>query len=318
MVHWKTMHKENVELSIVSPVYRAETLISSLVNRIEKAVSKLTENYEIILVEDCGPDNSWARILEICKNNPKVKGIKLSRNFGQQHALQAGLDTSSGEYVVTMDCDLQDKPEEIEKLFTKSKEGFEIVVAARSNRQDDFMKKFFSKIFYRILGYLSDTIQDESVANFVCYQRVAIDAMAKLKDNRRYYPMLQHLVGFNYAKVEVDHAERSEGGSSYTFKKRLDLAINTILTFSGKPLRLTVKLGIMIFLISLLMAVTLVILYFVNGVVVKGWVSLALLLSFFSGTIIMVLGMVGLYIGQIFESVKFRPSYIIHKTENIT
>lgn len=305
-----------VEISIVSPVYRAETIIDNLVDRIVAAVSKLTDNYEIILVEDCGPDNSWGKIQENCSKNPKVKGVKLSRNYGQQHAIQAGLDISNGEYIITMDCDLQDQPEEIEKLLSKSKEGYEIVVASRKNRQDDFFKKFLSRIFYSTLGYLTETKQDRTVANFVCYQRKAVEAMAKVKDHNRYYPMLQQLVGFNHGKVEIEHAEREDGSSSYSFGKRLRLAMDTILTFSDKPLRLTVKFGVMLSFLSICAALTMVVLYVFSDVLAEGWASLALLISFFSGIIISVLGMVGLYVGRTFESVKQRPTYIIHKTLN--
>lgn len=310
------MTTETTHISIISPVYRAENIIDKLVERTVNAVQKISTNYEIILVEDCGPDNSWNKIIENCKKNPKIKGVKLSRNYGQQHAIQAGLDIAKGEFVITMDCDLQDKPEEIYKLYNKSKEGYEIVVASRKNRQDDFLKKFLSKIFYRALGYLTETTQDSTVANFVCYQKKAVDAMALIKDHNRYYPMLQQLVGFNYAKVEIEHAEREEGKSSYSFKKRLKLAVNTILTFSDKPLRLTVKLGVLLSFSSILAAILMVILYVFSDVRVAGWASLALLLSFLSGAIISVLGMVGLYVGKTFESVKQRPTYIIHKTKN--
>ena len=155
----------DIEISIVSPVYKAENIIDALVDRILSAVSKITDNYEIILVEDCGPDNSWQKILDNSKKNPHVKGIKLSRNYGQQHAIQAGLDASKGKYVVTMDCDLQDQPEEIEKLLNKAKEGFEIVVASRKNRQDDFFKRFLSRIFYSTLGYLTVS-RPTGVVNF--------------------------------------------------------------------------------------------------------------------------------------------------------
>ena len=232
---------EQIEISIVSPVYKAESIIDKLVDRIDNAVSQLSSSYEIILVEDCGPDNSWEKIIENCKKNQRVRGIKLSRNYGQQHAIQAGLDASNGKYIITMDCDLQDQPEEIHKLLSKCKEGCEIVVASRKNRQDDAFKKILSRIFYSALSYLTETKQDRTVANFVCYERKAVDAMAKVKDHNRYYPMLQQLVGFNYAKVEIEHAEREDGKSSYSFSKRLRLAMDTILTFSDKPLRLTVK-----------------------------------------------------------------------------
>lgn len=307
---------EQVEISVVSPVYKAESIIDKLIERIEASVSQITSSYEIILIEDSSPDNSWGKIVENCTKNKKVKGIKLSRNYGQQHAIQAGLDASKGIYVITMDCDLQDQPEEIYKLLSKSKEGYEIVVASRKNRQDDAFKKMLSRIFYSTLSYLTETKQDRSVANFVCYHRKAVDAMAKVKDHNRYYPMLQQLVGFNYAKVDIQHAEREDGKSSYSFNKRLRLAMDTILTFSDKPLRLTVKFGVLLSFLSILGAITMVILYFFGDVKADGWASLSLLISFLSGAIISVLGMVGLYVGRTFESVKQRPTYIIQEELN--
>lgn len=309
------MHQP-LHISIVSPVYRAENIVDKLVERIVAAVSQLTDSYEIILVEDCGPDNSWQKIVENCSKNPKVKGIKLSRNYGQQHAIQAGLDASCGEFVVTMDCDLQDKPEEIYKLYNKANEGFQIVCASRQNRQDDWFKKILSRIFYSTLSYLTETKQDRTVANFVCYHRKAVNALAQVKDHNRYYPMLQQLIGFNYTKVEIEHAEREDGKSSYSFKKRLRLAMDTILTFSDKPLRLTVKFGVFLSIISIFAAIFMVVLYVFSSVVVPGWSSILLLLSFLSGTIISVLGMVGLYVGRTFESVKQRPTYIVHEKIN--
>ncbi len=305
-----------VEISIISPVYKAENSIDKLVERIIAAVSKLSNNYEIILVEDGGFDNSWKKIQENCQKFPFVKGIKLSRNYGQQHAIQAGLDAAKGEYVITMDCDLQDLPEEIEKLLNKAKQGYEIVVASRKNRKDDFFKKLLSRLFYKTLSYLTETKQDKTVANFVVYHRKAVDAMARLKDHNRYYPMLQQMIGFSYAKVEINHAEREDGKSSYSFSKRLRLAMDTILTFSDKPLRLTVKFGVLLSFLSICAALTMVVLYFFSDVKSQGWASLALLISFFSGAIISVLGMVGLYVGRTFESVKNRPTYIIQEKIN--
>ena len=310
------MDSNNIHISIVSPVYKAENLVDKLVERLILSVSKLTDNFEIILVEDCGQDNSWKKIQENCQKHSVVKGIKLSRNYGQQHAIQAGLDAAKGEYVVTMDCDLQDQPEEIEKLLNKAKDGYEIVVASRKNRQDDFLKKFLSRIFYSILGYLTETKQDRTVGNFVVYHRKAVDAMASLKDHSRYYPMLQQMIGFNYAKVEIEHAEREDGKSSYSFKKRLKLALDTILTFSDKPLRLAVKLGVLLSILSICAAFIMIALWIISDVKAEGWASLALLISFFSGAIISVLGMVGLYVGRTFESVKNRPTYIVQDKVN--
>jgi len=251
----------NPKISVVSPVYKAEPIIDKLVYRIATEISSITSDFEIILVEDYSPDNSWQKIFENCQKFPFVKGIKLSRNFGQQHAMQAGLDASTGEFIITMDCDLQDKPEEIIKLYNKAQEGFDIVIASRKNRQDDFIKKFLSAIFYKVLGYLTETEQDSTVANFVLFRRNTLEAIKKIKDNKRYYPMLIQWVGFKTTKIEIEHAEREEGKSSYNLKKRLQLAIDTILTFSDKPLRLSVKMGVITSLLGIFGAFLLVFSY---------------------------------------------------------
>ncbi len=297
--------------SIVSPVYRAENIIDKLVEEIDTEISKITDNFEIILVEDCGPDNSWDKIVENCHKNPRVRGIKLSRNFGQQYALNAGLDASRGEWIITMDCDLQDQPSEIHKMYAKAQEGYEIILASREDRQDDFLKKFFSQAFYKVMSYLTDTHQDPSVANFVLYNRKAVDALKKLNDYNRYYPMMLQWVGFKRIKVPIQHAEREDGHSSYSFKARVNLAIETMLSFSDKPLRLTVQLGLVISLISVIFGIRSILIYMWGEVAVEGWTSLILTISFFSGLIISILGMIGLYIGKIFESVKNRPTYIV-------
>jgi len=305
-----------IEISIVSPVYRAAEIVDKLVERIAEEVSKITPDYEIILVEDRGPDNSWEKIQENCKKYPRVKGVRLSKNCGQQYAIQCGLDASVGAEVVVMDCDLQDNPAEIYKLYAKAKEGYDIVVARRLNRKDNFFKKFLSKLFNSILGYLTETEQDSTVANFVLMNRKVVDALKMMGDNNRYYPMMIQWIGFNKVKVDIQHAERDVGGSSYSIRKRLSLAMDVIVTFSDKPLRLTVKLGVFISFLSVIVAFSLIIMHLAYGVDATGWTSLAVTNSFFSGFIIAVLGMVGLYVGKTFEGVKSRPTYIIDETEN--
>ncbi|MFQ3598826.1 MAG: glycosyltransferase family 2 protein [Chloroherpetonaceae bacterium] len=306
-----------IRISIVSPVYRSESLVATLVERISASVEQLTQDYEIVLVEDCGPDASWEKIVEQCKKNPKVVGIKLSRNFGQQYAIQAGLDAARGEWVVVMDCDLQDRPEEIPKLYQKGLEGFDIVLASRKNRKDNFFKKFTSQAFYAVLSYLTDVKQDPTVAHFMLLHRKVVDALKQIADYHRSYPMLVKWVGFRVTKVEIQHAEREDGkSSSYSFKKRLNLAVNTILSFSDKPLRLIVNLGLFISLIAVLIAVSQIYLYLKGGITVQGWTSLFIALSFFSGLIITTLGVIGLYLGKVFESMKGRPTYIISQSIN--
>jgi len=304
-------------ISIVSPVYGASALLEELVRRIGESVGKITENYEIILVEDHGPDDSWQKIQAICQKDKRVIGIRHSRNFGQQYALNCGLDHARGEWVVTLDCDLQDRPEEIINLYKKAQEGYDIVLASRQNRKDDFLKKLFSRMFYRALSYLTDTHQDASLANFSLYHRNVVEALKSMNDYVKYYPTMIHWIGFRMAKLEIQHASRKDGKkSSYSFKKRLTLAFDTIVSFSNKPLRLTVKLGILILLIATLFAVALVVSYFFTDISVSGWASTFLSLWFLSGIIITILGMIGIYVGKIFETVKRRPSYIVGEKLN--
>ncbi len=308
--------KNDIQISIVSPVYQAEAIVDELVEKIELAITPITKHFEIILVDDSSSDQSWQKINAICNQNTKVKGVKLSRNFGQQYAIQAGLDQSEGNYVVTMDCDLQDNPEEIKRLYTVALEGNGVVVASRKNRKDNWIKKAFSKVFYKVLSFLSETNQDDTIANFACYSREAVIALSSNNDHIRYYPMLNQIIGFNYKKIEIEHQNRKNGKSSYTYKKRIDLAFNIILSFSDKPLRLTVKFGILLSFSSICGALILVGNYLYGDLVVKGWTSLALFISFFSGIIISVLGVVGIYVGKTFEATKQRPTYIIEKTVN--
>jgi dolichol-phosphate mannosyltransferase len=222
-----------IKISIVSPVYKAKNIIPLLVNRIENSVCKITPDYEIILVEDGSPDNSWQAIENVARNNSKIKGIKLSRNFGQHPAIIAGLSEAKGEWIVVMDCDLQDQPEEIEKLYNKALEGFDIVLAKRKNRQDGFLKRLSSMIFAKIYGYFTDTKYDNEVANFGIYNKKVIHEVLKMSDFIKSFPLFIKYVGFHSTAIEVVHAEREEGSTSYTFSKLISLAFNTIISFSN-------------------------------------------------------------------------------------
>jgi len=303
-------------LSVVSPVYNAEKIIPALVERIESSIQKITVDYEIILVEDCGPDNSWEVIENIAKTNRKIIGIKLSRNFGQHYAITAGLDQAKGDWVVVMDCDLQDQPEEIEKLYKKAQEGFDIVLGRRFDRKDRFFKKFFSKMFYRTLGYLTGSEQDETVANFGIYNRNVVKAVVSMRESIRYFPTMVKWVGFKSTKVNVEHDDRGEGESSYNLKRLINLALDIILAYSDKPIRLLIKTGLFISVISVLVALIYFIKWLKGDVLVLGYTSLIISLWLLSGIILSTLGIIGLYVGKTFEGVKKRPIYIINKIIN--
>jgi len=306
-----------LKLSVVSPVYRAEKDLEELVTRIKKAVPSDFLSLEIILVDDFSPDDSWKEIERLAIIHPEILGIKLSRNFGQHYAITAGLDDVSGDYVVVLDCDLQDKPEEILKLYKKTKEGFDIVLARRFNRQDSFTKKLFSKLFYKTLGYLTGSKQDETVANFGIYKINVIKEVCNLRESIRYFPTMVKWVGFKTAYVDVEHASRQQGESNYNLKKMLNLALDIILAFSDKPLRLIIKLGMSIAFISILMAIYAVYSKITGDVSVSGYASLITSIWFLSGCILITLGVIGLYVGKTFEGVKNRPIYIVEKKVKI-
>jgi dolichol-phosphate mannosyltransferase len=304
-------------LSIVSPVYRADQLVDELVRRIQQAVEPITDNYEIVLVDDRSPDNSWQQITAQAQRDNRIKGVQLSRNFGQHRAITAGLEHCRGEWVVVMDCDLQDQPEEIPKMLAEAQKGSDIVFARRINRQDTALKRFSSWAFYRTLSYLTETKQDPAVANFGLYHRRVIDAVLSLRESIRYFPTMVRWVGFRTTEVAVAHAERPEGDSSYRFKQRFYLALDVTLAYSDKPLRLTVKLGLVISAASFLMVLITLFRYLTGQIVVLGYTSMVISIWFLSGLLLSVLGMVGLYVGKVFEQVKNRPLYLLDHTVNL-
>jgi dolichol-phosphate mannosyltransferase len=300
-----------VHLSVVIPVYGCKTCLNELYKRLDETLNKINSNFEIIFVNDASPDGAWETIVELANKDQRVKGINFSRNFGQHFAIIAGLDHCEGEWVVVMDCDLQDQPEEIIKLYDKKEDGYQIVFAQRIQRKDKWLKRLFSKMFYAILGYLTDTIQDPATANFGIYQKNVIDSIRKMGDSHKYFPTMVRWVGFKYTKIPVSHAERNSGHTSYSFKKLIRLAVDIILTFSDKPLRLTVKFGFVISCLATVFAIYNMILFFDNKILVPGYTSLIISVWFLSGLIIMVLGVVGLYVGKTFDKVKGRPNYLI-------
>ena len=303
-------------ISVVSPVYRAEKIVSELVRQLHENLATITDNYEIVLVNDASPDNSWLAVVAECEKDKRVKGINLSRNFGQHYAITAGLNFAKGEWVVVMDCDLQDRPDEIQNLYAKAQEGYDSVFAQRIERQDSFFKQLFSKIFYAIFSYLTETKQDPTVANFGIYHRTVIDAILMMNDYIRFFPTMVQWVGFRKFYLPVQHADRYEGKTSYSFKGLIRLALNNILAFSDKPLRLTVKIGFIISVFSFLLAIYNVFARFMGIIKVEGFTTTVFSIWFVGGLILVVLGVIGLYVGKTFENVKNRPIYIVKNIIN--
>lgn len=309
--------KPSCRISVVTPVYGCRSALHELFLRLKTTLEAITPDFEIIMVNDGSPDCAWDTIVELAQADRRVRGINLSRNFGQHLAITAGLDYCRGEWVVVMDCDLQDQPEEVGRLYNKAVEGYEIVFGRRLTRHDNVLKKSLSRVFYSFFSYLTETKQDSSIANFGIYHRKVIDSVLKMQDSLRYFPTMVRWVGFRSAAVEVGHAKRKLGKTSYNLRKLLHLAVNTIISFSEKPLRLTIKLGLFISFLSLLFGIYIVYRYFHGDIQVIGWPSVILSLWFLAGVIIFILGIVGLYIGKTFERTKNRPLYIVSEKTNI-
>lgn len=305
-----------MKLSIITPVYKCETCVKDLVDRLMLSIKMITIDFEIIFVNDDSPDNSWFVLKEIASINSHVKLINLSRNFGQHAAIVAGLTEAKGNWMVVMDCDLQDLPEEIPNLYQKAREGYDFVLAERTDRNDSFYKKMTSKVFYFVLTYLTGTKQDTTVANFGIYNSKVIAELLKMGDQIKFFPLMIKWVGFSSCKLPVKHSARVEGASSYSLLKLLRLSLDIILSFSDKPLKILVKIGFFISFIALIFGLVTLYSFFKGKIIVQGYASLIISLWFLSGLIVSMLGLVGLYVGKSFDKVKNRQVYIIKEKVN--
>ncbi|MFT4850572.1 MAG: dolichol-phosphate mannosyltransferase [Polaribacter sp.] len=304
-------------ISVISPVYKADTIIEELTKQIKSALKQITENYEIILVNDCSPDNSWNRIVKESENDHRVKGIHLSRNFGQHYSITAGLHYAKGDWMIVMDCDLQDNPNEISNLYNKAIDGWDIVFARRIELKSKLSKRILSSVFYRLYNYFSGLNFDGSIANYGIYHSKVIDEYNRMNEGSRSFPSLVQYLGFNYCSIDVIQSCRFDGESSYTYMKLFQLATDVILSNSNKPLRMMTNIGFAISFFSFLFAFYNLIAYFTGIIKVPGYTTSVFSTWFIGGLILTSIGILGLYVGRIFNEVKSRQLYIVSKVINI-
>lgn len=304
-----------MDISVVIPVYGCRGAVRELYERLCKTLEQITEEFEIIMVNDSCPQNSWEIIEELCREDKRVKGIELARNFGQIKAITAGLDYSSGEWVVVMDCDLQDRPEEILNLYRKAQEGYDVVFARRAERKDSFLKVLLSKIFYKIYSFSSDGYYDPAICNFSISKRIVVENYCKMRELHRAFVIYVKWLGFRQATIDVEHSERKEGKSSYNMKKRIRMATEILTSQSDKLLKMTVRFGFLMTFCSFIAILILIIRYFC-GDVAMGWTSIIATNCLIGGIIIMVIGLVGVYVGNIFMQTKERPLYVVRQILN--
>jgi polyisoprenyl-phosphate glycosyltransferase len=301
-------------ISIVVPVYRGESCLDELHRRLVAALEPIVPRFEIVLIEDCGPDKSWPRIRELAARDPRVRGVQFSRNFGQHRAITAGIDVARGDWIVVMDCDLQDRPEEIPRLYAAAQSGVDIVLARRQRRRDGLVKRATSAMFYAVFQYLTELNYDGSVGNFRIISRQVADSFRTVKEQMRFFGGIVTWLGYRVGSIDVQHDERFAGETSYTWRKLIELAAQTIVAHSDKPLRLAIRFGFLLAFGALAFGVWVIIRALRGGVQVSGWASLMVSIYFLSGVILGFMGILGLYLGRVFDEVKGRPLYVVRET----
>jgi glycosyltransferase involved in cell wall biosynthesis len=300
----------DVEISVVVPVYKCADCLRHLHERLDAALAEIPGEHEIVLVDDRSPDTSWDVLRELAEQDESVRVVRLSRNFGQHAAITAGLEFARGRWIVVMDCDLQDPPEDIPRLYARAQDGVDIVYARRTGRSDPAFRRFGSRLYFRLLNASLGTDFDPDYGNFSVISRKVRDAFLRFRDKDRHYLMILRWLGFEHASIDVAHAERYAGESAYTMRTLIRFAIDGLFFQSTTLLRWSTYIGFAASLGGVLLAAFFVVRYFF-GTTYPGWTSLAVLILLIGGLTMTTIGVAGLYIGKIFTQVKDRPLYVV-------
>ncbi|MBI4532287.1 MAG: glycosyltransferase family 2 protein [Candidatus Latescibacteria bacterium] len=304
-------HVSKPTYSFVIPVYNEEETLPELYRQLCALMDRLDGDAEVVLVDDGSRDQSYPIMTDIHRRDSRFKVVSLSRNFGHQIAITAGMDLSNGQAIIIMDADLQDPPDVVLDMTARWREGFEIVYAIREHRTNErWFKRITASIFYRLLQRLTEVDIPADVGDFRLVDRKALNAFKAMRENSRYIRGMFSWIGFQQTGVRYVRAGRFAGATKYPLKKMLRLAIDAIVSFSNIPLRLTLNLGVMVSGVSFLAGFTAIILKISGVHTVSGWTSLVVVVSFLGGVQLIVLGMMGEYLGRIYEEVKNRPLYI--------
>jgi len=299
-------------ISVVIPVYRAERILPVLCQRLTTSLASLHRPYEVVLVDDRSPDASWEVMRQMVQRYRGIVAVRLSRNFGQHYAITAGLDMVQGEWTVIMDCDLQDQPEEIPHLLEAAERGYDIVLARRRQRSDNQGKRLSSRIFYATFNFLSGYRLDPSVGSFRIMKRNVVEAYRSMRETSRLFGGMIEWLGFNTTYLDVEHAPRYEGKSSYDLRRMMRLALDGMISFSNRPLYLSIGAGLIMSTLSAGFGLFVVLRYLLHPRIgVPGWLSIVTLTTFIGGLILLNLGILGIYVGRIYNQTKGHPLYVV-------
>jgi len=302
------------QFTVVTPCYRTAACIPELYRRLVAVFDDLHATFELIFVDDCSPQNDWQQIVQLARQDSRIQGLQLSRNCGQHFAIQAGLRQATGDWVVVMDCDLQDPPEAIPELYRAALQGFDLVQARRKLRQDTWIRRTVSRCYCRIFNFLSERNMDSDIANFCLMKRDVVAAVSQFCERNQNLPMFLELVGFHKQVVDVPHCSRFSGQSAYSLARLYRLGLGVMVAHSNRPLRLSIQFGLLLSAGAVLFGLFTLGRYFWLSSVPEGWTTLALLLCFLGGLGFANLGIIGLYLGMVFDEVKRRPLYVVRQT----
>lgn len=298
-------------LSAVIPVYNDEEVLHELIERLKPALKKLADRFEIILIDDGSADNSWNIIRELCDRHAEVTGIKLARNFGQQGAIKAGLDHSSGDNIVIMDSDLQDRPEDIHKLIESLEQNnSSMAIAQWETREDSFFKRFVSRLFYEFSSRFTSIKIEPRLGIFRVIRKSVVDELKKFPEKSATPISLLYYIGCDYSIVPLQRDARAAGTSGYNLRKMLSLTMARLFSFSMFPIRLATYSGLVISFLSFL-AIVFLVSQGITGETYPGWTSVMVVILFLFGLNFAFLGIIGEYLGKIFIETKQRPAYVV-------
>ncbi len=298
-------------LDIVVPAYNEENNIPLLIEQLQMVFASHAIDWQVCFVDDGSKDQTWVIIQRMASQNPRIHGLRLSRNFGHQSGILAGMEWSTGDYVLSMDCDLQHPPEVIPCMLEKIRQGHDIVVATRQEQKVTYFKKYTSDFFYRLFNVLADTRLAPNAADFRLVSRKVRDGLLRLEERDMFLRGMVSWIGYDIGYVTYDQPDRQHGSSSYTLQKMLRLAKNGIVSFSSRPLYIAFLLGIAFILASLAYGFFILMAFLMHLPMGKGWPSLILFVMASSGIQLLCIGILSVYVASIYKEVKHRPHYMV-------
>lgn len=305
------------DFSVIIPIYNEQENIDLLYQRLKKVSSDISSNHELIFINDGSKDASMRLILALAANDPSIKYIDFSRNFGHQIAVSAGLDYAQGKVVAIIDADLQDPPELIPDMISKMKEGFEVVYAKRRSREGEtFLKKLTARLFYRLLASITSVEIPVDTGDFRVIDHKIVKVLREMPEQHKFLRGQISWIGFNQTFIEYDRAERHGGKTGYTYKKMIRFALDGITSFSRFPLKVATMSGFLVSGIAFLLIIYALYAKFFKDDTIPGWTSLMLAITFIGGIQLISIGIIGEYIGRLSDNVRKRPLYIVRDSNS--